>query len=174
MQYTEAQKAMAIEIVRRNNGVLDVATLSAIRDALQTPKLPKMTIYRWLEACDRESQPGASPKKATTRKPPSVRAETQSQAAVTLDVILERAARRFIKHAMKQEVVADASAREAMTAAGIAIDKMRLLRGLPTEILGILPDVIAAFGGAERASAAFQELIEMKRAEMEAANAGNG
>lgn len=40
----------------------------------------------------------------------------------------------FLEQAV--EVMSDMSAKDAMIAAGIATDKMNLLRGLPTEIVG--------------------------------------
>lgn len=148
--YSEAQRALALEIVARNGGEITAVALDEIRAATGVANLPKSTVWRWL-------QRDATDKKAATP-------EARAQAARALDVMLEEAARKFVEHATQEHVLGDASAREAMTAAGIAIDKMRLLRGLPTEIIQILPDVIDAFGGPERASEAFHHLVERARA----------
>src|SRR5262249_22544657 len=44
----------------------------------------------------------------------------------------EQAAHKALDHALKDAVIAKSNLPQAMTAAGIAIDKMRLLRELPT------------------------------------------
>lgn len=173
--YTEAQRAMAVEIVRRNDGVLSAGTLTAIRAAIEAPSLSKQLVYYWMKADSSpasESKPNAqsNPVKTPRRLPGKKRVdperarnrqEAQSKAAEALDVILEAAARRFVDHAMNQRILQEASTREAMTAAGIAIDKMRLLRGLPTEIIGILPALIQKIEEKGlKASDVFQAMME--------------
>lgn len=61
-----------------------------------------------------------------------------------LSDMFERVAYQYLDHATKPEVVASASARDAMTAAGIAVDKMRLLRGMPTAIVSLMPGFVEA------------------------------
>lgn len=59
--------------------------------------------------------------------------------------LFEQAAAKYVSHALQDETVKKASGKDAMTAAGIAVDKMRLLRDLPTEIVGVLPVVMEAY-----------------------------
>ena len=59
--------------------------------------------------------------------------------------LFERAARNYVHQALKPDVIEKASAGSAMTAAAIAVDKMRLLRDLPTEIVQVLPIVMDAY-----------------------------
>lgn len=58
--------------------------------------------------------------------------------------LFEGAARIYLKHGTDPVVVAEVSGQASMTAAAIAVDKMQLLRGLPTEIVGMLPELMAA------------------------------
>jgi transcriptional regulator with XRE-family HTH domain len=73
----------------------------------------------------------------------------------------ERAAYVFVDHALKPDVIEDMTGQQAMTSAGIAVDKMRLLRGLPTEIVQILPEVVAAIESmGQSPSEVFNRIIE--------------
>lgn len=133
MAYTDVQKAMAVEIVRRSGGRFDSETLSTVRDALDAPNLSVSTIYGWVK----------SEKPETVTETRTIKKESVQEAvAQALDVKLEAAAHRFVDRAVA--VADEANAKEAMTAAAIAIDKMRLLRNLPTEIVAVLPNLLDA------------------------------
>lgn len=58
--------------------------------------------------------------------------------------LFETVALKYLRHAGNEDVVESASARDAMMNAAVAVDKMRLLRGLPTEIVELVPGVIEA------------------------------
>lgn len=166
MGYSDGLKAIAVEIVHRNNGVIDVATLEAVRIALDAPNLPKMTIYRWVQSHEDNKNNLESLSVVTAKKQVARIAAQQAieQAQEALDKMCEDAARRFIEHATKKSVIERATASQAMTSAGIAIDKMRLLRGLPTEIIGILPDLVQAISNAGlKPSDVFQEMLNSLR-----------
>lgn len=130
MAYTEVQKAMAIEIIARHGGQITTAALHEVRAILDTPDLPKATVWRWLR------------KDATDKK--AVSPEARQAAEEKLDAIFETVARTYANHALKPSVVGQATASQAMTAAAIAVDKMRLLRNLPTEIVAVLPNLLDA------------------------------
>lgn len=51
---------------------------------------------------------------------------------------------KLIEHAGKDETVTEMTGQQAITSIGILIDKVRLLTGLPTEIISILPDFVTA------------------------------
>lgn len=78
---------------------------------------------------------------ATHNAPPQ---DVLQEKKTELADLFENAARIYLAHATTPDVVADVSGNASMTAAAIAVDKMQLLRGLPTEIVGMIPDVIAA------------------------------
>jgi hypothetical protein len=59
-----------------------------------------------------------------------------------LDVELEELAQLLVAHAKRPEVIGAATLQQTMTSLGITIEKLRLLRGLPTEIVAVLPDLI--------------------------------
>lgn len=133
MAYSDYDKQMAIEIVHRNNDVLDSACLADIREALGTPDLPARTIRYWLKSTSgRQISVG---KKEISAREISV----ADHVAKALDEKLEEAAHKFVDHATSQSVTKKMSGAAAMTSAAIAIDKMRLLRGLPTEIIDAMP-----------------------------------
>lgn len=146
MAYSETEKALAVEIVRRNSGVLDSLTLASIRSAIG-PRLTAPTIRGWLKAAGGDTKvenlPSPPRENLPEKKgPPSSDPVLVQKVNQVLDQKLEQAAHRFIDHATRPETVAEMSGQQAMTSAGIAIDKMRLLRGLPTEIVAVVPDLI--------------------------------
>ncbi len=131
--YTEGQKAIAIEIASRHATELNASALAEIRLALNNPTLPKSTVWRWLH-----------PDRATKKKVSTVSIAVQEKAAKALDQIFEDTARAYLAHAQKPDVVNKTSGQAAVLAAATAVDKMRLLRGLPTEVVEILPGLMSA------------------------------
>lgn len=126
--YSEAQRAMAVEILNRHDGKLSRVATDEIRAILDAPDLPKSTIWRWLQK-EANGKKNASP-------------EAKAAAAEALDAIFEKVARTYATHALEKDVIKDANATQSMIAAGTAVDKMRLLRGLPTEIVQIMPELL--------------------------------
>lgn len=74
--------------------------------------------------------------------PPPAELVTQEKRA--LADIFEDVARTYLNHALDADVVGDTAGNVAVTAAAISVDKMQLLRGLPTEIIGLVPQVMKA------------------------------
>jgi transposase-like protein len=58
--------------------------------------------------------------------------------------LFETVALKYLRHAGNDDVVEGSSGRDAMMNAAVAVDKMRLLRGLPTEIVELMPGVVEA------------------------------
>lgn len=58
-----------------------------------------------------------------------------------LDDVFENLARTYAAHALDPATVKDVKGDRAVVAAATALDKMRLLRNLPTEIVEVLPDL---------------------------------
>lgn len=63
--------------------------------------------------------------------------------------IFEDVARKYLGHASRVDVIEDVAGNTAVIAAATAVDKMRLLRGLPTEIIGLMPALIEALQAAD-------------------------
>jgi len=135
--YGEKDKAIALEIVRRYGGVTKEA-MAEIRRALQTPTLNKTTVYRWAQAA--QLQPAV----ATELQP--IKKEAAAAAGQALDDYFEQVARKMLARALQDDVIGDMKGRELVTAAAIAVDKMRLLRDMPTEIIGLWPGLLDAVG----------------------------
>ncbi len=76
---------------------------------------------------------------------------------------------KLIDHALDEDVITEMSGQQAVTSMGIVFDKMRLLMGLPTQIVGIMPDVVAALERAgEDPEQVFKRLIERANARVDA------
>lgn len=149
MAYSAEQKAMALAVVERH-GELSKAALDEIRQLLELPKLGKTTVHRWLKV-------GTVPDNSTKTESNGTDSEMESQkkarspvvtqdmvetAHIKLEDLYEKVTRKYLAHALNPEVVADLDGKQAVTAAAIATDKMRLLTNLPTVIIGILPDLV--------------------------------
>jgi len=157
-RYTDEQKALALELVARNAGVLDVVTMDAIRAALETPSLPDQTVRLWMRSYQALQSRSESRVKLTEKKVVDSasaitvfndtafrdedRQAVQGEVSTKLDAMFERAARMMVAKATEPEKINDMNGQQLMTAAGIAVDKMRLLRDMPTEIIQMSPILI--------------------------------
>lgn len=94
-------------------------------------KVSTRTLFRWGNG---ENNP--APAKLVTEKKED------------LADVFERVAYKYLKHAESDDVVDDVSGNAAVITAATAVDKMRLLRGLPTEIISIIPQVVNALESA--------------------------
>lgn len=145
MAYTAEQKALALALVARHGGMTSEA-LADIEAALGK-RVSTSTLHSWIPKPESKSET-PEPKSETERekKTPGalVTAEVQAQAEEALDMMFEAVARRYLTHATDDSVIANVKGKDAVIAAATAVDKMRLLRNLPTEIVGMLPEVITA------------------------------
>lgn len=145
MAYSDVQKAMAVELIRRNNNVLDDLTLAAIRRLLNAPNLSDRGVRNWLKESVAKK---FSEKKDEAGKPLAIsdpiEESIEEAAAETLDKMFEDTARLYLKQAQKDEVIGATKGKDAVIAAATAVDKMRLLRNLPTEIVAVLPNLLDA------------------------------
>lgn len=71
-------------------------------------------------------------------------AELVTQQKTALADVFEAVAYKYLEQALDEDVISESSGKDAVVTAATAVDKMRLLRGLPTEIVQLLPDVVAA------------------------------
>jgi transposase-like protein len=89
--------------------------------------VPAMTISRWF--------------KASNNPPPH---ELVTEKKEELADVFERVAYKYLRHAESEDVIDAVAGNAAVVTAATAVDKMRLLRGLPTEIVQVLPGLVAA------------------------------
>lgn len=149
MAYTAEQKAMALAIVESHGGEITAGALDEVRAMLELPKLAKSTVWSWVKAGvggvgSGKIEPNRTankiePEKKDQRQPTP---EMVSEARISLDRYFEKLAYKLLQHAERDEVIGEMDGKQAITAAAIAVDKMRLLQGLPTEIIGVLPGII--------------------------------
>jgi hypothetical protein len=132
MAYSDKQRAQACKLVEANNGSIDEQTLNDIRMLLNAPNLPRSTVFRWMQDCN-----------SATEKRLQDNYDTDP-----LPVLLDGVARSYIRHSETKNAMDRTNGPQAMTAVGIAIDKMRLMQGLPTEIIQVMPALIEEIGKA--------------------------
>lgn len=152
--YTAEQKAIAFEIVSRHDGSVTEDAMTEIRDILQLPELRRESVWRWINSLPVANRVAPKTQRvaqnATLKSIPIPNARhdppspiVMTQASRALDEMFEEVARKYLRHAAKDSVIEDTKGQAAVMAAAIATDKMRLLRGLPTEIVAILPELVA-------------------------------
>lgn len=152
MGYTLEEKTIAIAAIQRSGGLTNQA-IHEIRQMLDKPTLSKSTIHGWLKgyqasssvssASSAESEPNRRTepnfKKRLLPEPQEV-----NEAQEALDEMFEGVARTYLEKATEEDRMAKMSGKDFVMAAAIAVDKMRLLRNLPTEIVQVLPSLVDA------------------------------
>lgn len=123
-RYDDQFRASAVVMLEAAGYPTQKGALSSVAAHLS---VPVMTLRGWYTA---EHNP-----------PPT---ELRNEKKEELADLFEDVARKYIAHAAKSDVIEGVAGNTAVIAAATAVDKMRLLRGLPTEIVQLIPDVIAA------------------------------
>lgn len=149
MAYNEAEKAVAVEIIRRHGSVTKEA-ISEIHQALGK-KVSRSTIFAWYG--------DASPENRTVQKNQTA---VENIAGLKLDEMFQRIAERYLAAANTDEKINELDGKALVTAAAIATDKMRLLRDLPTEIVQVLPEFMEALKAKGFDPAAYMERTAQK------------
>lgn len=140
-RYTDEERASAVVMLQSQGYPDKPGALSTVARYLS---IPTSTLAGWYTGIN--------------NPPPS---ELVEQKKADLAQLFEQAAYKMVAHATKDTVIEDMTGQQAMTSAGIAVDKMRLLRGLPTEIVQILPEVVAAIESmGQSPSEVFNRIIE--------------
>jgi hypothetical protein len=149
--YTDEFRASAVAMLHAAGYPKAIGALRAVSRKL---KVPERTLSRWFNA---EQNP--PPDKLVSVKKGDMADALEEVAWTLLDSMSDA------------DAIGDASLQQRATAYAIAIDKMRLLRGLPTEIVALIPDVISAIQSLGQSPAeVFQRMIELaakQRAERE-------
>lgn len=145
MAYTVEQKAVAIAVVRRYDNLVTAAAIDEIRQLLTLPNLTTQTVRNWVKEVQPTQNDDTSnlaqilPQKKSKNPVTEKDVEAANEA---LDDVFERTARVYLEHANKPDVIKDTKGPQAVTAAAIAFDKMRIGRGLPTEIIGVVTGLV--------------------------------
>ena len=133
--YTAEEKQLAIGVINRHGGEITRAAMVDIRAMLDAPKLNKSTVSRWKRAVTVPVATGLQPEK-------NAAIPVDDAADGALDDAYENVTRAYLEHALKEETINKMKGRDAVIAAATATDKMRLLRGLPTEIVTVTHEFV--------------------------------
>jgi hypothetical protein len=145
MAYSAEQKAAAVEVIRRYGG-LTAEAITVARELLGAPTLSISTLHGWLKAPVKPVKTPAAPRIETEAKKES-ETEARIQAVKVsvndaLDKLFEATARNYLMRANDPQAIADTKGKDAVIAAATALDKLRLLQGLPTEIIAVIPGLV--------------------------------
>lgn len=153
-RYLDRDVAIALEIVRRNKGIISAACVAEIQTTLNAPGLTMRTIRNWWKGITLENHGN------------SVDRDLVEKFNQELDQKLEEIAHKLADYVVKDTTINRMTGQAAMYSLSVAIDKMRLLRNLPTQIVSILPKLVAEMEekGID-VTEAFQTLYEKVKAQ---------
>ncbi|KKM65373.1 hypothetical protein LCGC14_1491930 [marine sediment metagenome] len=123
-RYTDDERASLV-VMLQSEGYPE--TLGALSKVATYSGVPTRTLRRWFKG-----ENGKPPDKLVRHKKEDLADKFENIAYAMLD------------HAGEPDIISDMDGKGAVIAAATATDKMRLLRGLPTEIVAILPNFIEA------------------------------
>lgn len=124
IRYTDKFRASAIVMLEAAGYPQRIGALTEVSRKLNVP-LPTLT--RWYT---RQQSPPPNELVISTR--------------VNMADELEAIVWKMMHHVKRDDVIDEMGGRETSQSIGVLIDKMRLLRGLPTEIVAVIPDVVQA------------------------------
>lgn len=141
-KYTDKFKAGAV-ITLQAAGYPD--NPHKIQEVAQSLKINRRTLLRWYQG-----EVGAPADK------------TVQQEKRDMEADLRKLFFKLIDHALDDEVIVEMSGQQAVTSMGIVFDKIRLLMGLPTHVISVLPDVVNALERAgEDPETVFKRMIKV-------------
>ncbi len=120
-RYTDEERASLV-VMLESEGY--PGKLGALTKVSEYSKVPKRTLRRWFKG-----ENGKPPDKVVRLKKEDLADKFENIAHAMLD------------HAGESDTIGDMDGKGAVMSAAIATDKMRLLRGLPTEIIEIIPTI---------------------------------
>lgn len=119
-QYSDNDKAAALAALDANNG-------NVYKTARQLG-IGRTTLENWARG------------RGVNHDVPELRRVKKTELADTLEQVAET----YAAHLLEPTTIMKTSAKDAAITVGTAIDKMRLLRGLPTEIVAVIPLLVQA------------------------------
>lgn len=145
-KYSDDYRASAVTMLKSEGYPDDVYALGRVHEYLKSkkPYPAKTTLKNWFDG--------------VSNPPPSKNLDNKKR---DMTHELRELVWKLIDHAGDKDTVSEMSGQQAITSIGILIDKIRLLMGLPTQIVGIIPDVMSALERAgEDPEQVFNRLIE--------------
>lgn len=140
LRYTDEQKAIAVATVRASGGAVTDQSLADVRLVLNSPTLSLSTLDAWLRNAHYE--PSETDFDSTSRNRTASGPRFDPNAAAIEQWRQTRI--NYLKRANEPSAVVWTEGKDAVAAAERAQKMEQLLSGLPTEIIGILPDLLAA------------------------------
>lgn len=123
-RYTDEERASLI-VMLQSEGY--PTKLGALRKIAKYSGVPERTLQRWWKG---------------DNNPPPDKLVAQKKGSM-IDA-LESVAWKLVGSLDDDDAIADAPLQQRATAYGIVMDKLRLLQGLPTDIVQLVPDVVKA------------------------------
>ncbi len=123
-RYTDEQRATLVAMLEAEGYPEKIGALAYVA---RYAKVPESTLRGWF--------------KSRRNPPPAIMRDMKKE---DLAGKFENIAYAMLDHAAGDDIIGEMKGKDAVMSAAIATDKMRLLRGLPTEIVSIIPDFIQA------------------------------
>jgi hypothetical protein len=156
MAYSSLDKAQAIEMIRANDGVISDTLILVIRQTLHMD-ISRRTLFNWWSATSgKPVSPGTTKvapmqntasESALQKKPRPISPDHQPEDAGSASAALSTSARllpklrdaatKFVDKATEDKRMNDLTSDRLMTAAGIAIDKILKLEGVPDVVVSV-------------------------------------
>lgn len=144
MAYSEEVKHQAVKLIAAHGGKLSDELILVIRETLGV-SVKMRTLYNWWTSAKAEVQIATvqiaekktAPDLPISPAPVSAIVSADESSNATLIPKLRRAAHKFIDHAASDDEIKKINSLKAMTAAGIAIDKLLKLEGVPDVVIDV-------------------------------------
>lgn len=152
-RYTDEERAMLVVMLQSQGYTGDVTTNKpgALQSVVEYSGVPERTLRRWFHG-------------ASNPPPDNLVRNKKGELSDELEDIVW-----LMTGTLKsEEVIGEMSGKDIATSIGILVDKIRLLRGLPTEIVQVLPGIVGALNDlkispADYFNAMMQELDDARR-----------
>lgn len=136
-RYSDAEKAMAVQLILSTGGTLNNENWKQIRKLLGKP-VSYDVVERWLNAFQSEKTPS---QKNESPSDPTSTIQAIDYARATALQIAESTMRRFAERANNPDAVKATEAKDAARVMVEMVKLMQLLQGLPTEIVSVTADI---------------------------------
>jgi hypothetical protein len=149
--YTVEQKMMAVEIIRREGGLIGKHQVKMIQDLLESPTVSQVCIRNWWlkykdvppsEVLKQAYGEWVTPQELVAKGIDPKAAVLREDASNAVVDLFEKVSKAYLEHALEEEVIKATKGRDAVWAAAVSIDKVRLMREVPKEIISILPSIV--------------------------------
>lgn len=149
--YTVEQQLMAVDLIRKNGGKIDKKTIQAVRTMLNAPTINQPGLRNWwlkykdtppAEVLKKAYGDWITPRELVEKGIDPRAAALRNEAEDNVGSLFMAIAKTYLEHALKPEIIEKTKGRDAVWAAAVSIDKVRLLREVPKEVIDMLPSII--------------------------------